>query len=249
MNSVHRFSGGLSYCGRKENGMSAYGTKRLLDAADYLRYAHFRHFLDEAPSSISLADEVDVTALRDACRRTDSPFYLSFLYLVTRIVNAHDEFRMTTVDAPDFEAPMPAVWDTVNPVHNVFHEERETYTNIVSLWRPDYDGFCRDAAEGMERARRLTIESVPCGENVFEASCVPWRHFTAVGLASDCLPLTPIIAWGRWREDNGHCRMPLSIQIHHAAADGYHLARFLNEAESEAERLADALEKRADGRL
>lgn len=229
--------------------MSAYGNKRMLDKESYPRYAHFRHFWDDAPCMISLTDEVDVTVLRNACRKEGVSFYLSFLYVVTRVVNQHEEFRMTTLDAPDLPAPEPAVWDVVNPVHNVFHEDTETYTSIVSLWQPDFDLFCRDAAEDMERGRHLKIDRVPAGDNVFEASSVPWRHFTSVGLSGDCMPLTPVIAWGRWREENGACRLPLSVQIHHAAADGYHLARFLNEAEAGAALLGDMLQNRANGRL
>lgn len=46
--------------------------------------------------------------------------------------------------------------------------------------------------------------------------------------------------WGRFEEHNGEIILPLTIQVHHAAADGYHchllleeLKRILEEPEME----------------
>lgn len=150
------------------------------------------------------------------------------------IVNSRDEFRMTAVRSRG--EYHPAVWDILNPVHNIFHEETETYTSIFSLWNRDMEQFCSNAAEDMERAKNLSVMSVPAlGNNTFDVSCVPWRHFTSVGIShniADGASLTPVIVWGGFRETGGRTYLPLSITIHHAAADGFHLARFLNEAET-----------------
>ena len=128
----------------------------------------------------------------------------------------------------------------------VRHKDSETYTTLFTPWKRDYE--CRDfgtfadnCAADMARAKRLRVMSIPCPENTFEASCVPWRHFTSVGVTCEAYPLTPIIAWGGFTEQNGRTKMPLSIQIHHAAADGFHLARFLNETEAAALELAETI--------
>lgn len=42
----------------------------------------------------------------------------------------------------------------------------------------------------------------------------------------------------RWRSDGSRTVLPLSMEIHHAAADGFHIARFFREVE----RLAGELE-------
>ncbi len=204
-----------------------------LDLHSYARAEHFLHFIKAARCEISLADDIDVTDLREACHATGQSFYLAFLYTVSYIVNARDEFRMTAVKSRG--EYRPAVWETSNPVHNVFHEDTETYTSIFSPWKRDLSEFLRAAGEDIERARTLEVMSVPTlGNNTFEVSCVPWRHFTSVGIShpiEDGASLSPIIVWGGFREAGGRTYLPLSITIHHAAADGFHLARFLNEAE------------------
>lgn len=216
---------------------------RLIDMEHWSRAEHFRHFFDEAPCTVSLCDDVDVTELREACRESGQSFYISILYAVSRTVNAHDEFRMMAVDSPAFEHLMPAVWEASDPVHNVFHEDRESFTTLCTRWNPDFAVFSAHAKDDLARAARADYRSVPCGENTFETSCVPWRHFTSVGVQSEAVGLAPIIVWGGWKEMHGRTYMPLSVQIHHAAADGFHLARFLNETEETLAHLAKEMRR------
>ncbi|MGN1409210.1 MAG: CatA-like O-acetyltransferase, partial [Eubacteriales bacterium] len=180
---------------------------------------------------ISLCDEIDVTALYDSCKISGHSFYISVLYAVARVVNSHDEFKMTAVDSPKSEFPMPAVYDRVDVTHNIFREESESYSSVFTVYKSDFGEFYSNCLDDIERVKRLNISAVPCGENAFEASCVPWRHFTSVGVSCDSYPLLPIVSWGRFRENAQKKLMPLSIQINHASADGFHLARFLNETE------------------
>lgn len=217
--------------------MDAYGAWHRLDK-NWKRMEYFRHFYDDAPCAISLCDDIDVTDLRSVCHEAKRSFYISMLYVVSSVINAHEEFKLTAVDSPDTPYVMPAIWETVNPVHNVFHEDTETYTALFTLWTSDYTKFESYAQDDLVRAKNLRMMSVPCGNNTFEASCVPWRHFSSVGVHTEAIPLSPIVAWGGFKEEHGHTKMPLSIRIHHAAADGYHLARFLNEAEETAASLA-----------
>lgn len=37
------------------------------------------------------------------------------------------------------------------------------------------------------------------------------------------------MVWGRFEEHNGEIILPLTIQVHHAAADGYHCHLLLEE--------------------
>ena len=214
---------------------------RRLDPAAWKRYGHFRHFWDNAPCSVTLCDDIDVTALRDACRKTNTSFYIAFLYTVGYVVNSREEFRLTAIDSPEFEYMMPAVWDRVDVCHNVFHEDDETYTGTFTVWERDFGIFYRNCEEDIARAKNLRIVSVPAPDNVFEASCMPWRHFTSVGVVMEPVQLSPMIAWGKFTESDGKVLMPLSIQIHHAAADGFHLTRFLNETEKFSSVLASML--------
>ena len=49
----------------------------------------------------------------------------------------------------------------------------------------------------------------------------------------------PSVEAGRFYEKDGRIMMPLSITCHHAATDGYHINRFLEALQSEAEAFAE----------
>ncbi len=204
---------------------------RMIDTAKWGRYESFRHFYDEVPCSVFMCDDIDVTELYDCCKKNSRSFYLTVLYAVATVINRHDEFKMKAVDSPEYPYPMPAMYDSVNISHNIFDEENESYIPVFTLYKADYDEFCRNCHDDIERAKRAKVKYVPCGENVFEASCVPWRHFTSVGVESEMYSLLPMVCWGKFRELGGGRMLPLSIQVNHASADGFHLARFLNETE------------------
>ena len=219
---------------------------RLIDMDTWPRAAHYRRFTEDSPCAVTLTDEIDITALRAACRSSGRSFYGAVLWVVSAAVNAREEFRLTEVDAPDLPAPAPAVWDVIHPAHNVFHEDTETYIATFTLFSPDPEEFMNRVAEDAERAKRLRIPAIPTPSNVFDASCVPWRHFTHAGALTDAPSLSPLVVWGGFREarERGHepkILMPLSITISHAAADGFHLARFLNDAEAGCAALAERI--------
>ena len=152
--------------------------KKRIDLDTWPRAAYYRRFTEDIPCSATLADDIDVTELRNACRSSGRSFHLSVLWLVSAAVNAHEEFRLTETDSPEDPFPVPAVWNVVHPVHNVFHPETETFTSTFTLFSPDPYEFEKRAKEDTERAERLDIPAIPAPPNVFETSAVPWRHFT-----------------------------------------------------------------------
>ena len=99
---------------------------KLIDTEKWPRTEYFRHFMDEAPCSISMCDEIDVTRLKTACHTLKLSFYAAFLYVVSEIVNSHDELKMLAVDTPDSPYPLPAVCFPVRgaPVF-IFMEQEE----------------------------------------------------------------------------------------------------------------------------
>lgn len=43
--------------------------------------------------------------------------------------------------------------------------------------------------------------------------------------------LAPVITWGKYELERERYIMPLTMNIHHAVADGFHLSRFFNEVQ------------------
>ena len=65
------------------------------------------------------------------------------------------------------------------------------------------------------------------GQGIFNVSAVPWTSFTGfnLNLQKGYGYLPPIFTLGKYRTEHGRTLLPLAVQVHHAAADGFHVGR------------------------
>lgn len=213
---------------------------REFDIDLWNRKEHFLHFTKEVNCSCCLTANIDITKLEKAIQGTNISFYIAFLYCVCKVVNAHEEFRLCY----RWQDDKVIIWDEVNPSHIIFHKGNNTFTRIWSKWNSDFNAFYRSCRKDVEEGQQIQGYSIPdVPENVFDVSCLPWIHYSAMNLVvpKDWIYLAPIITWGKFTEDGDKTILPLTMQIHHAAADGFHISRFFAETEKVASELADCI--------
>lgn len=200
-----------------------------IDFASWPRAALFKFYLNDMRCVMTLTANVDVTALVCACKNASYRFYPSFIYIVSTIVNNRTEFR-TGYD----NNGQPGIWDVVWPSYIVFHADYERFTRLVTPYTPDFQAFYADVVADMARHEsKRGFETGPAPPNIFDISCLPWLHYNALDfhMFDEGKYLAPVITWGKYTEINGLMQMPLTLQIHHAAADGFHAARFFTDVE------------------
>lgn len=68
-------------------------------------------------------------------------------------------------------------------------------------------------------------------KNIFSVSSIPWTTFTGFNLNvyTDGSYLRPIFTFGKCFEQDGKTLLPLSVQVHHAVCDGFHVSRFIDD--------------------
>lgn len=66
-------------------------------------------------------------------------------------------------------------------------------------------------------------------------SALPWLHYTSLIQPVACGDESnPRITWGKYIiTESGKAVMPVSVLVHHALADGSHIAQFYNSLELE----------------
>jgi chloramphenicol O-acetyltransferase type A len=64
-------------------------------------------------------------------------------------------------------------------------------------------------------------------------TAIPWVSFTSFSHPMTLHPADsiPRFAWGKFFEDTGLLKMPLSVQGHHALMDGIHMGKFYAEVQ------------------
>lgn len=183
-----------------------------------------RHFTEDCKCSTSITSKLDVTDLYDYSKITNTKFYVNFLYLLSRALNSRDDYKMFY----RWQTKEILVYDKVNPVHYVFHEETETCTPVYSEYYEDYRKFYEETEKDIEKAKQTREYGLDYGghPNWFDASYISWLSYDAlnVELPDGHLHFMPIINWGRYVEVNGRKMMPLTVRLNHAVADGYLVA-------------------------
>jgi len=204
------------------------GTLRPIDLSTWPRREHFAHYRDRVPCTYAMTVDVDVSELRSALSGTAVKSSIAVIWALSTIVNRHQEFRMA-LDATG----APAVWDVVHPAFTVFNPERETFAGVWTPHRDDFATFHDEAAEVIDRYRTATtlFPQADTPANTFDVSSIPWASFTGFTLQIEdgWDHLLPIITLGRYRQSADRTLMPVAVQVHHAAADGFHTARLVNE--------------------
>lgn len=203
-------------------------TAQPINLAAWPRREHFEYYRNRVPCTYALTVEVDVTEMVAALRGSGRKTYIAQVWALASIVNRHAEFRMTLTDDGD-----PATWDVLHPAFTVLNPERETFATVWTSFDTDFGKF-HDAAAKLLAAHKSATSFFPQGElpaNVFDVSSLPWTQFTGFTLqiAENWDHFLPIFSVGRYFERDGRILMPLAIQMHHAAADGFHTTRLIEE--------------------
>ncbi len=167
---------------------------------------------------------IDVTELANYSRKTNTKFYLNFLYLLSKVMNSREDYRMGYL----WQTDELICYDTVNPTQYVFHDDTETCTPVYTEYSENYAVFYSNAYADLERAKKTReygLDSVN-HPNWFDASYISWLSYDSLNieLPDGYLFFAPIINWGKYREENGKLVMPVSVRLNHAIADGYLVA-------------------------
>ena len=212
---------------------------KVIDKDTYYRKGVFRHFSEDCKCSVSMTSRVDVTELAGFSKKTGTKFYINFLYLLTRVLNSRDDYRMAYL----WQTNELICYDVINPTQYVFHEDTETCTPVYTNYDPDYKTFYGNALADVEKAKETREYGLdPANHpNWFDASYISWLSYDSlnVELPDGYLYFQPIINWGKYREENGRLMLPLTVRMNHAIADGYLVAKVYKLLDEEIKKFVD----------
>ena len=196
-----------------------------IDIDSYYRKGVFRHFSEDCKCSLSITNRVNVTELVAFSKRTNTKFYINFLYVLSKALNAREDYRLAWL----WQTEELIAYDKINPTQYIFHDDTETFTVVYTEYDADYQTFYRNALADAEKAKQTREYGLDSAghPNWFDASFLPWLSYDAlhVELPDGYLYFSPIVNWGKYAEENGRLMMPVTVRLNHAAADGYLAAK------------------------
>ena len=150
--------------------------------------------------------------------------------MITTIVNKYKEFRTSFNENGEL-----GYWEVISPCYTIFHKDDESFSNIWTEYNKDflifYKNYCNDIEKYGDIKQFSAKDNVP--EDTLPISCIPWVSFTGFNLNiyTDENFLLPVFTIGRYFKQEERMLIPISIQVHHAVCDGYHVSRFINDVQ------------------
>lgn len=205
----------------------------IVDKEKYYRKGVYRHFSEDCKCSVSITARIDVTELYKKSKATDTKFYLNFLYILCKVLNSREDYRMSYL----WQTDTLVCYDKINPVQYVFHDDTETCSIAYSEYYEDYKTFYAKALEDLEKAKQTREYGLDSANhpNWFDASYISWLSYDSLNieLPDGHLYFSPIINWGKFRKENERLMMPVTVRMNHAVADGYLIAKVFKLLEKE----------------
>lgn len=194
-----------------------------IDIEKWKRKQHYNYYLKNVPCTYSMTIKLDITNVI----KSQKKLYPTLLYCISKTVNKYEEFR-TILDSEG----KVGYFDELYPCYTIFHKENETFSNIWTEYSEDYEVFCKNYKEDMEKyGKNLDIVAKPdIPVNSFPISMLPWESFEGfnLNLKRGYEYLLPIFTLGKYYQEQDKVFIPLAIQVHHSVCDGFHLCRFID---------------------
>lgn len=189
----------------------------------------FHYYTQMAPTSYTVNVNMDVSFLRKELKTKGIKFFPAYLYLVTRAITRQQELRVAVKDG------ILGYWDCLTPAYPQFHEDNKTTSLLWTEYNDNfpefYNQYLTDTKLHGESHGILSSKGVPPA-NAYIISCIPWFTFNSFSLHNHGIKdyYVPSFEAGGFTEtSNGKIVMPLSVTVHHATTDGYHLKVFFEE--------------------
>ena len=195
---------------------------KRIDMETYPRREHFNHFYGMAYPYAGVTVDVDVTDLLALCREKGYSFYLMVLHAVALAADGVDEFRRRIDRGGIVEYEQC-------PTSHVELKPDGTYAYCTLHHHMPLTEYLQKAEAARAAARTNgSIEEEAEVQSMYFISTLPWLHYTQLIQPVACgEESNPRFTWGKYQPDAaGRMMMPLSVLVHHALADGLHIAKF-----------------------
>ena len=196
-------------------------TYTFLEMEKYPRRAQFDYFRSMRYPYAGVTVDVDVTNALRFSRENKRSFYLTMIHAAALAADGVPEFRRRIRGKRIVEY-------SECPTSHIEPTEGEGYCYCTLRHHMDLDEYFDRAEKARSACAENGITEDADAESMLFISALPWLSYTSLiqPTAGDG-DSNPRITWGRYTMDpGGRTRMPVSVLVHHALADGAHIARF-----------------------
>jgi chloramphenicol O-acetyltransferase type A len=195
-----------------------------VDVGNWNRRTTYEFFKDYEDPFFNIAANLDVTRLYRFSKEKALSFSLANLFYSLETANEIREFKIRLKDEKLVE------FETVHATQTILLPD-ETFAFCYFELQPTVFEFNRAGRAALEKYKKLKTFDVETDRvDLIYYSVIPWISFTSFKHASrfDNRQTIPRIVFGKTFDDAGIKKMPVSVEVHHAIVDGFHVGKFFN---------------------
>jgi chloramphenicol O-acetyltransferase type A len=201
---------------------------KYVEFTDPHRCKHFEFFKRMSHPHFSVCGNVHIGDLVGLLKGKQVPFMPAVAWVVSKVANEIPEFRRR------IRGEQVVEHEAVHPSFSIITKVSDVFSFCEVKYGFSFGGFMERAqAKIADMQTAPSFEDEPGRDDFLFLSTFPWVSFTAVQHAMDYHPhdSVPRIVWGKYFEENGIYKMPLSVQAHHALVDGRHIGQYFERFE------------------
>lgn len=192
------------------------------------RRKHFEFFNSMNHPHFNICANVDITNLIEQQKSEHLPFTPTIVYIISKIANSIPQFRQRIRGNKIVEH------EAVHPSFTVWTEVADVFSFCEVKFQDDFAQFIDVALQRMTKMKtEPSFEDQADRDDYLYLSSFPWVSFTSFQHAMSLHPhdSVPRITWGKYFQENGRIKIPLSVQAHHAIVDGRHVGAYFQKFE------------------
>ena len=198
--------------------------KKYIDIESWPRKAQYKLFKQMDYPHFNICANVDITEMYSYVKANDISFFRAMIFITSKIANNITEFKYRMEDDKVVE------YDFIHPSFT-FLTQLEVFSFCNVNYTDDFQGFLERVEEQIKQLNgKVDIEDEPNRNDRVFITSMPWVSFTSVTHPINFSPSDsiPRIAWGKYFEENGKLKLPVSVQVNHALMDGLHVGRYFS---------------------
>jgi chloramphenicol O-acetyltransferase type A len=194
-----------------------------LDVTNWSRREVFEFFRGFDKPYFNICTRLDVTNLLSHLRsRSYGSVSLAYHYLALRLANEIEPFRYRLRDGKVL-------------IHEVIHGgttvllANESFGLAYFDYEKDFSKFVVAARIAVDEARSKGGFRPIADDARVHFTTLPWVSFTSFSHARNWAreDSVPKIAFGKFTRENTRTLLPISVEVHHALVDGFHVGQYL----------------------
>lgn len=198
--------------------------KQLINLEEWDRKEHYLFFSKFEEPFYGVTVKIDCTIAYQKAKENGKSFFWYYLYRSLKAANEIENFRYRIIDHN------PYCFDVINASPTI-SRPNGTFGFGHVYYDESEEQFYQNAKNEIDRVHSNTgLMPAVSGESLIHYSAIPWLDFTSISHArSFSFPDScPKISFGKMIETNGQKSMSVSIHVHHALVDGYHVGLYVD---------------------